>query len=419
MSNLDADVIVIGAGIIGISCAISLQTAGFQVLLLDKSGVASGASQGNAGAFAFSEIEPFATPGIIRKAPKWLFDPLGPLSLPLAYAPKLSPWLLRFWRASWRDRFSAAIAAQDAMMKLSQSSLEDLIVETGAESMFQREGQLQLYEGQAQFEASLAGWELKKQHGIECQLLESAAAIAELQPGLHERFSHAGFTPGWMNVCNPASWALHLARYFEKSNGRIQTFSVTDVEIRPSGVVIRGGDRKLTADKTVIACGAWSGQLAKAMGDKLPLDTERGYNATLPSGSFDLKTQVSFPDHGFVVSKIDGGVRVGGAVEFGGLKRKPNYERAKVLLNKASQFMPNLKPEGSQLWMGFRPSMPDSLPVIGRASDSERVVYCFGHGHLGLTQATGSAEMVRSLVLDKTPPIDVTPYSPQRFRNRL
>lgn len=416
MAKQDADVIVVGAGIIGISCALALQQAGREVLLLDRTGVAAGATQGNAGAFAFTDLEPLATPGILRKAPQWLFDPLGPLSLPPGYALKLAPWLLRFWRASWRDRFEAATAAQSALMGLSQSALEALIEQTDAESLFQREGQLQLYEGEAQLAASMPGWDLKQRHGIDFRVLAGADAIADVQPGLHNRFTHGVFTPAWMNVCNPATWARHLARHFEQGGGRIEPMDVCSVQVHPGAVHIGGGRERKTAEQLVIACGAWSGALSRQLGDTLPLDTERGYNTTLPAGAFDLKTQLSFSNHGFVVSKIDGGVRVGGAVEFGGLKRPPNFKRAQVLLDKASQFLPSLKTGQGKQWMGFRPSMPDSLPVIGFSGRSDRVIYCFGHGHLGLTQASGSAELVKALAMRQPPAIDIAPYAPQRFK---
>ncbi|GGX68702.1 NAD(P)/FAD-dependent oxidoreductase [Saccharospirillum salsuginis] len=415
MRKNDADIIVVGAGIIGITCALALQSDGRRVLLLDRSGIAAEASRGNAGAFAFTDVEPLATPGILRKAPKWLIDPLGPLSLPIGYAPKLTPWLLRFWRSSWRDRFEAATRAQSALMQLSQTALENLIRETDAEPLFQRDGQLQVYAGAAQFEASRPGWALKQRHGIDVRLLDHADDIASIQPGLDARFTHAGYTPDWMNVCNPVTWATHLATAFQKAGGHIESFNVTDVDVQAGRVCVRSAAQTRVSDRVVIAGGAWSGRLAWQLGDRLPLDTERGYNTTLPAGAFDVKTHISFPNDGFVVSRIDGGVRVGGAVEFGGLKRPPNYRRADILLEKASRYLPGLRTEQGQRWMGFRPSMPDSLPVIGPARCSDRVIYCFGHGHLGLTQSSGTAQLVKAMVTDAVMPIDRSPYSPRRF----
>lgn len=416
MTESDVDIIVIGAGVIGLSCALTLQREGFKVTVLDRKGVAAEASQGNAGAFAFTEIEPLATPGIMRKAPGWLLDPLGPLSLPLGYAFKFAPWMLRFWRASWRDRYEQSIRAQTALMQQSKESLEELIRFMQAEDMIQREGQLQLYEGEAEFQAHQESLLFKQSQGIEVQLLEGQAEIASIQPGLDARFTHAAFTPAWMNVCNPASWVERLAQHFQETGGEIALSNVTAIQPAADKVTLITEHGRRTAGKVILASGAWSKPLARGLGDRLPLDTERGYNTTLPAGAFDIKTHITFPAHGFVVSRIDGGVRVGGAVEFGGLQRPPNYKRAQTLLNKAVAFLPGLDTRNGTQWMGFRPSMPDSLPVISYASQSDRVVYCFGHGHLGLTQSAGSAQLVKDLVLNHTPSIDPAPYSAKRFK---
>lgn len=155
--------------------------------------------------------------------------------------------------------------------------------------------------------------------------------------------------------------------------------------------------------------------LARFMGDDIPLETERGYNTTLPAGAFDLKTHLTFADHGFVVSKIGEGIRVGGAVELAGLKRPPDYRRAKVMLEKAKIFLPDLDSADGKEWMGFRPSMPDSLLVIGYAKGSLNVVYAFGHGHLGLTQSVGTARLVAELIAECKTNIDVKPFRAGRF----
>lgn len=413
-----ASVIVIGAGVVGISTALALQSRGLSVVVLDRSGVAAEASAGNAGALAFADIEPLATPGILRKAPKWLLDPLGPLSLPLGYAPKIAPWMLRFWRASWQDRYRSGVAAQSALMKLSRGAFLSLAQHQGLEDQLRHEGQLQLYEGATQYRAALKGWELRGQHGVDYQLLDSAGAIAEIQPGLDKRFTHAGFTPGWINLWDPKQWVEALAERFVRGGGRIETGEVT--------ALAEGGQSVVTADGVtrrcshlVICAGAWSHHLARMLGDKIPLETERGYNTTLPAGAFDLKTHVTFPNHGFVVTKIGNGLRVGGAVELAGLKRAPNYRRSEILLEKAARFLPGLQTTGGTQWMGFRPSCPDSLPVIGPATKTRHVTYAFGHGHLGLTQSAGTAQLVADLVTHVPPAIDLTPYRANRFKTFL
>jgi D-amino-acid dehydrogenase len=171
----------------------------------------------------------------------------------------------------------------------------------------------------------------------------------------------------------------------------------------------------LTSAAAVIAAGAWSRRLTDRLGDRVPLETERGYNTTLPLGAFDVRRQIIFGGHGFVITPLVNGLRVGGAVELGGLDLPPNFKRSEAMLAKAMKFLPGLKPEGGQQWMGFRPSLPDSLPVVGPSRASPRIVYAFGNGHLGLTQSAGTGRLVRDLVCGETPSIDVSPFRPGRF----
>lgn len=408
-------VIVIGAGIIGVSAALALQERGHAVTLLDRRGVAEETSRGNAGAFAYTDVEPLASPGILLKAPKWLLDPLGPLSLRPAYALRMLPWARHFYAASRPRRHAASISAQARLMTLSRAALERLIARVEGEPLMRREGQLQVYEGEAEYRASLPAWELRRQHGIAFDLLESPEAIAEIQPGLAPRFTHAGFTPDWMNTVDPRLWTEHLAACFRAAGGVIDTADVLSMAQQGEAVVLETPAGPLRADQVVVAAGAWSHRLARTLGDRIPLETERGYNTTFPTRSFDLRTHVTFSSHGFVVSKIGDGLRVGGAVELGGLELPPNYRRSEVLVQKAVQFLPGFDGTGGTQWMGFRPSMPDSLPAIGRSPRADRVIYAFGHGHLGLTQSAGTAEIVADIAARRSPSLDLTPYDPLRF----
>lgn len=409
------DIVVIGAGVVGISIAAELARNGHKVRVLDRKGVAAETSQGNAGAFAFTDVMPLAAPGIMRKAPKWLLDPLGPLSIPPRYALQIAPWMLRFWRASWQDRHDASVEAQSALMDLSRAALERQVAATDGETLIQRDGQMQLYEGEAQYRDSLPGWELRGRFGIRYELLQSPEEIAEIQPGLDRRFTHAGFTPDWINTTDPKAWTEHLARGFVESGGEILGADVRAIKHDGARVELTCADGSITADKVIVAAGAWSHQLARTLGDRIPLETERGYNTTLPAGAFDVRTHLTFGAHGFVVSRINGGVRVGGAVELGGLKLPPNYKRADVLLKKAARFLPGLDTSGGTQWMGFRPSIPDTLPVIGTSPRAANVVYAFGHGHLGLTQSAATAELVTDVVEDRDSAISLQPYRADRF----
>lgn len=418
MSNQESnihDVIVIGAGIIGISCALKLQQQGHKVLVLDRIGVAAETSAGNAGAFAFSEIIPLATPGIMSKAPKWLLDPLGPLSIPPSYALKIIPWMLKFWRASQPDRYQASVTAQMQMMNFSKDALDRQVAAVEGEKMLRPEGQLQLYQGEKEFKATLDSWQLRKEQGVKFELLESPEAIAKIQPNIDSSFTHGAFTPEWRNICDPKEWTEFLADAFMELGGKIEQADIVKVETQGNIVTVKDQYALWQSKKLVVAAGAWSKAIIRHLGDDAPLETERGYNTTLPEQKFELKTHVSFSNHGFVVSKIGRGIRVGGAVELGGLKLKPNYKRSEALLNKAAKFLPGLKITGGVQWMGFRPSMPDTLPVISPSTKFDNVVYAFGHGHLGLTQSAGTAEIVTDLIEGKEPKVDIKPFAIGRF----
>ncbi|EXL05433.1 NAD(P)/FAD-dependent oxidoreductase [Aquamicrobium defluvii] len=407
------DVIVIGAGVIGLSAALALQAEGRRVVVLDREGPAAGASAGNAGAFAFTDILPLASPGILRKASKWLLDPLGPLSVPPAYALRIAPWMFRFWRACAPHRVAQSTAAQTALMDLSKALLEPFLERTGTLPMLRKDGNLQVYEGEAEFRASLAGWQARAGHGIDFHHM-NAREMAEIQPGIAPRFTHGTFTPGWYSISDPKLYTLALAERFVAGGGRIDQAEARALRPVENGIEVTAGTT-LRAGHVVLAAGAFSHRIARTLGERIPLETERGYNTTLPASAFDLRTQITFGGHGFVITRLSSGIRVGGAVELGGLDLPPNFGRSRAMLGKAKTFLPGLDARGGTEWMGFRPSLPDSLPVIGVARETPRVVYAFGHGHLGLTQSVGTARLVADLVAGRKPAIDLSPFSPRRF----
>ena len=411
---MQPQVIVVGAGVVGLSAALALQARGLSVLVLDREGPAAGASAGNAGAFAFTDILPLASPGILKKAPKWLLDPLGPLSVPPAYALKIAPWMFRFWRACSPARVAASTAAQTALMDLSKAELEPFLSATGTLSMLEKKGNLQVYESKAELEASQPGWDARAAHGIEFRHMD-AAEMAALQPGLAPRFTHGTFTPGWFSISDPKLFTLALADRFRAGGGQIERAEVRALRPILNGVEILTSGAERRAGHVVLAAGAFSHRIAESVGDRIPLETERGYNTTLPQDAFDLRTQITFGGHGFVVTRLSTGIRVGGAVELGGLSLPPNFKRSEAMLKKAQAFLPGLKPTGGVQWMGFRPSLPDSLPALGPARATSRVIHAFGHGHLGLTQASGTARIVADLITGAASAIDLTPFSPQRF----
>jgi D-amino-acid dehydrogenase len=409
------EIAIVGAGIVGLAVAFHLQREGRKVRLIDRGGVAEGASYGNAGAFAFSDVLPLASPGMLRKAPKWLFDPLGPLSIPPGYLPTIAPWLLRFWRASLPDRYRASIAAQCELMRLSSRAMDGMVAAAGLSAHVRSDGNLQLYESEAEFRASLPGWEVREREGIPFEHVRGAR-LAELQPGLSPRFVGGSFTPHWQTVHDPYSFALALFDRAMAQGAEIVRGDVAEVGPVEGGVELHlkdGTSSRATA--AVIAAGAWSRTLSDRLGDRIPLETERGYSTTLPRGAFDLRRQLTFGGHGFVVTPLSTGIRVGGAVELGGLKRPPNFARSEMMLKKAAAFLPGLNTGDGKQWMGFRPSLPDTLPVIGASKVSRRILYAFGHGHCGLTQSAATGQIVADLLAGRPAEISLDPFRAGRF----
>ncbi|MBW3096396.1 NAD(P)/FAD-dependent oxidoreductase [Pseudohoeflea coraliihabitans] len=408
--------LVIGGGVVGVHIAALLAEAGHQVDLFDPAGIAERTSRGNAAALAFTDIIPLATPGILWKAPRWLIDPLGPLSIRPAYLFRLAPWLLRFALASRPARVEAATMAQAELMRIAEHETLTLAERAGIAAMIRHDGCLELYESEDELAASQPGWDRKAAAGIAYTHLRGAE-LAALQPGLSPRFVAGTFVPAWKTVTEPQHYARAVWAYAERLGARLDRCRVTRLDLRRERPAAHLSDgRRIEADRIIVAAGAWSKSvLTGTSAAELPLDTERGYNTTLPSTAFDLKRQLIFPGHGFVITPLENGIRVGGAVEFAGLKARPNFDRATAMLDKARQFLPGLDPANGRQWMGYRPSLPDTLPVLGRLKEHRDVILAFGNGHLGLTQAAAMGRLVTDIVSDQPPPLDLAPFRPDRF----
>jgi len=411
------DIVIIGGGIVGVATAALLAETGREVLVIDRSGICEETSSGNAAALAFSDILPMASKGVMRKVPGWLMDPLGPFTIRPSYFPKMISWLYRFWRASSAEALEKTTIAQGNMMHLAESEMLGLIDRAGLRDRLREDGNLELYESEAELAASQPGWDAREKAGIAYEHVRGSR-MKELQPGLDARFVAGTFVPGWKNVSDPKLFGQAIWAYAESKGARFLQAKVINAQSHNDGALVRLDDgTEINASHLVLMAGAWSKNIAQGFGDAVPLDTERGYNTTLPVGSFDVKRQLTFPGHGFVITPMVTGLRVGGAVEFGGLQLPPNFARSSAMLKKASMFLPGLKTEGGRQWMGYRPSLPDSMPVIGRASSGGNIYYGFGHGHLGLTQSAATGRLICDLITGSAPAINIEPFKPQRFRN--
>jgi D-amino-acid dehydrogenase len=409
---------IVGAGIIGIQTAHALLDDGHTVTLIDPDGLGQRTSRGNAGGIVHTDILPLASPKVWRHIPRWLVDPLGPFSVRPGYMLSILPWLLRFVRASTPAQVERSTQALIALNGLSIGAWERRLGKLDLEDRhLRRLGYACVFSSMQQFEAALPVLKRQEKLGYHLELLSDHAAVKRLEPALGTAAVAGVNYPAGVNVDDPASVTLALG---EAAIGRGATLvrdEVLAAKRTAVGVETRlSSGQAISSDMTVIAAGAWSRPLCRLLGDDVPLDTERGYNLTLPKGSLGLSRMILFEGEGFVTTPLDIGDRLGGAVEFGGLSLPPNYKRVDAMIGRARRFLPDAKFEGGTRWMGFRPSLPDTLPVISSASACDRIIYAFGHAHYGLTQSALTGEIVAALVGRRPPHLDIAPFDVRRFK---
>jgi D-amino-acid dehydrogenase len=407
---------IVGAGIVGLAAAHALLDRGHQVTLIDPGDQAARPTDGNAGWIAHTDIMPLASPKVWRNLPAWLMDPLGPLTIRPAYLPSLMPWLMRFILASSPVRIKASMAAIRAINAEALPSWKNLLFSLGLSTHLRENGILSVWKHHEAFLRAKDIIGRQRDLGIGIDILDRSD-LAQLEPAL--RNVEAGVLyPEACHISDPADLASDLMRLALERRALHVTARALAVEPKSSEIHVHTNDpaKVVVADRVVIAAGIWSRLLAKTLGDRIPLDTERGYNATYPKGSFGLKRPIMFEGEGFVTTPLDTGDRVGGAVEFAGLDARPNHDRISAMIARLKRFLPDFDAyQDARRWMGFRPSIPDSLPVIGSSRRDNRIVYAFGHGHHGLTQAAITSQLVADLIDGKASEIDLKPYSAQRF----
>lgn len=410
-------VVVIGAGIVGVNVGLALLGKGYDVTILDRGEPGMGASFGNAGGIAVSECAPVAMPGMIRNVPGWLMDPLGPLSVRWGYLPRMMPWLLRFLAASRKSRVEQIASNMAMLLNRAWDDYDPVLKNAGlADAVFKKHGAMAVYRSTESRKAAEYAIDLRRRNGIKLRDL-TRDEVRDIEPDLAPIFACGVMEEDWGHVLDPFKIVTGIFKHFLDRGGKFKTANVSNFVFRdgkPRAAVTDEGDM-ITFDSVVIACGAWSKTLAKRLGSPVPLDTERGYNTTVPYHDARLSRMVVCADDSFVLSPLEMGIRVGGAVELGGLLAAPNYERAKALFAKGKEVLPKLKAEGGTEWMGFRPSMPDSTPVISKSPRHANTYFAFGHGHLGLTLGATTGCLVADLMATGEAPIDMTPYRINRF----
>lgn len=407
--------LVIGAGIIGTALALELQKRGRQVVLIDREGPGRGASFGNMASIAVTEFMPASRPAVWRQIPGWLLDPEGPVRVRPAYMPRLVPWFLRFISASRPARLRELEAQGAALCARALDDTLALLGEAGLRDQISEEGCLALYADAAELRADRDHLALLERFGVPHERLSGDQARA-LEPELSERIGMAVLFPQNRTIRDPYRLVLALAQRFRALGGRVETGEVTGFDRGEAirAVVLRDG-RRLLADEVVICAGAFSGRLAASLGEPIPLETERGYHTQIMAPGLSLRHALIWPARAFMVSPTAGGIRVGGTVEMAGLDAPPDWRRAKVTVRRAQEALPGLEARETSEWMGHRPALPDTVPILSASAKTRGVFYATGHGHLGLTLAATTARLMGDLITGARPPLDLHPYRIDRF----
>ncbi|WP_333815554.1 NAD(P)/FAD-dependent oxidoreductase [Tabrizicola sp.] len=407
--------VVVGAGIIGTAIAHDLQKRGRQVVLVDRDAPGKGASFGNMASIAVTEFMPASRPSVWKQIPGWMLDPEGPVRVRPGYMPKLVPWFLRFIAASRPSKLRELEAQGAALCSRALDDTLALLRETGLADQISEEGCLSLYTDEAEFKADRDHIEILERFGFPHEVI-GRQAIKALEPELSDKIGMAVLFPQNRSVKDPYKLVLALAERFVALGGRIETGEVAGFTrgeaIRE--VVLKGG-RKLPADEVVICAGAYSATLAKDLGEPIPLETERGYHTQIMAPGISMKHSIIWPAKAFMVTPTAGGIRVGGTVEMAGLDAVPDYRRAKITVKRAKEALPNLACADFTEWMGHRPALPDTVPILSSSMKTKGLFYATGHGHLGLTYAATTARLMGELITGAKPAVDLHPYRVNRF----
>lgn len=412
---MDAEIGVIGAGVIGTTCANLLAADGTSVVLIDPVGIGDGCSWGNAGYLAPNFVFPVATLREFQHIPRYLMDRNGPLRFRWQHLPALLPWLLRFARNSTPTRVRSITQALHSLNKDSIEAFVNLCPEA-SESYIKNRGELKLYESQIT-EDKDAHQQLAWNHlNIRYHRL-SGDEVRAKEPNIAASIHSAIYFPDVAHCIDPAGYIKAIGKRFCDLGGEFLQGAVCRIErcVKTSDFLLHLTGRSLRVDKIVIAAGIHSRGLASQLGHRVPLEAERGYHIVHPGKDGLVRRPVTSVDRGFVITPMQKGLQLSGTVEFGGTKLPPDYLRATMLDHHAKALLPSLSSTGINPWMGMRPSLPDSLPVISESSRVSNAFFAFGHQHLGLTQGATTALAVESLVKRKPPPFPLSPFRVDRF----
>ncbi|PJE32589.1 D-amino acid dehydrogenase small subunit [Pseudooceanicola marinus] len=411
---------IIGTGIVGVSTAGWLQRDGHEVVFVDPREAGEACSFGNAGSISPTAVLPVAMPGMWKKVPKWLLDPDGPLVIRTQYLPTVLPWLMRFLRHSSEAEVTRIAGAMRGLLAPVFDAYTPLLQRAGAMSMVRRNGCLYVYSSREMAKKWAWGANLRRGLGIEMQELEGDA-LFELEPDLRGSFGFGQYAPE--NGSTPDPSALVKAIYAQAikdgaEHVRHEAWGFDMKDSQVEAIRLATGEA-LPVDGVVVAAGAWSARLARQLGTRVPLESQRGYHVTVENPGVALNRNVMAVEQNIMVNPMAMGLRLAGTVELAGLTPPPNYDRARSLLKVGGTMFPKMRTEKYTEWMGHRPCMPDSMPVIGAPARVENAWLGFGHGHVGMCGGATTGRELANLISGRAPEIDLTPFRPDRFRTLL
>ncbi len=416
-ANKDADnIVIIGAGIIGVCCALSLQERGFAVHLIDRSEPGEATSYGNAGVISPWSCVPQCMPGVWKQVPKWLFDPLGPVRLQWQNLLPAALWSIRFFTNSRPGRLRSISDAMYVLVKDNVDLYKKYLGGTGQEHVLKDSFYVNVFRGRSVPNIRDLAWQLRIDHGAPVELV-NAGQLKEIEPAISGEYHSAIIIKDQARAFSPGKLCKVLADKVLSHGASFSKVEIKTLNVNPNGgYELATTEKTIKAERVVVCAGVWSAGLIAHLGIKLPLIAERGYHLEFLNPQVEVRNSIQDIEAKIVVSSMESGIRSAGTSEFASIDAKPNYRRADILKPLTKRLLPALNVSKTQHWMGIRPSLPDNLPVIDEMPDLPGLYAAFGHSHFGLGMAPGTGIVLANIVCEQATGIDLRPYRLNRFK---